>query len=327
MKALLLDNPGPPNRLRLADIDQPEPALGEVRIQVQAVGLNPIDYKLAAKGHPTWHYPFVLGVDVAGVVDAVGPQVAGWQVGQRVVYHGDLSRFGGFAEYTLTKAHVMTSVPQSVSFIEAAALPCAGYTAYQALFRKLHLRERQTILVQGGAGGVGGFAVQLAAQAKATILTTCSDYNMEYVQELGADYAIDYRNESVKKRVLDITNGRGVDVIIDTVSGESATEGIAMLAFGGGMACVAGMVDCTKVQSWAKTISIHKMALGAAHLSSDLLAQKDLARIGGELMDLLHARRIDPMVNEIISLAEIPAALERLAERHVRGKIVAEIRA
>ncbi len=325
MKALVLDKPGSTDTLRLTDVDTPEPQAGEVRVKVHAVGLNPVDYKLAVLGHAKWPYPFILGLDVAGTIDALGPEVTGWQEGDRVVYHGDLSRRGGYAEYAITPAHVMTYVPSSVSFIEAAALPCAGYTAYQALFRKLHLREKQTILIHGGAGGVGGFAVQLAAQARATILTTCSDYNLEYVKELGAHHPIDYRNKDVKTEVMTMTNGRGVDAVVDTISSESATASIEMLAFGGGIACVAGMLDCARIPPFSKAISVHEIALGGAHLSGDIPAQKDLARMGGEVMDLLHARKIVAMVNEIIALAEIPLALTRLAQRNVRGKIVAEM--
>ena len=162
MKALVMDQPGPPNQWYIADIDQPEPNAGEVRVRVHAAGLNPADYKIAAGGHPAWQYPFVIGLDVAGTIDALGPDVAGWQIGDRVFYHGDFSRPGGYADYSITKAHAITAIPEGISFIEAAALPCAGLAAYQSIFRKLHLQPGQTVLVQGGAGGVGGFAVQLA---------------------------------------------------------------------------------------------------------------------------------------------------------------------
>jgi NADPH:quinone reductase-like Zn-dependent oxidoreductase len=325
MKALVLDKPGPPDTFHISEIGLPQPGNGEVRVKVEAVGLNPVDYKFAMQGHPAWKYPFVLGLDIAGTIDAVGSTVTNWQVGNRVVYHNDLSRPGGFAEYAISMAHVMTAVPTEVSFVEAAALPCAGYSAYQALFRKLYLREGQTILIHGGAGGVGGFAIQLAKRAGAMIITTCSDNNVEYVKKLGAHYVINYKKESIKDRVLKITDGRGVNAVVDTVSSESATASLDILAFGGGIACIAGMLDCTKIIPFTKAPSIHEIALGAAYGSGDLMAQKDLARMGAELMDLIHTRKVDPMVSEVISLDEVPVSLSLMAERRIRGKIVATI--
>jgi NADPH:quinone reductase-like Zn-dependent oxidoreductase len=295
-----------------------------VRVRVEAVSLNPIDYKMAGSGHPAWTYPFVLGVDVAGVVDAVGPGVESRQPGNRVFYHGNLSKPGGFAEYAIAPAHVMAEIPQGVSFEDAAAIPCAGLTAYQALFRKLHLQSSQTILMQGGAGGVGGFGVQLAATTGATVITTASARNFEYVKNLGAAHVIDYNTEDVKQRVQDITNGRGVDAILDTVSTKSATLGAEMLAFGGGIACIAGMPDFTQV-SFGKAISVHAVMLGGAYFSGDRLAEEELGRMADEMMVLLANRQIKAMVQQVITLEQIPARLTELAERHVRGKIVAKL--
>ncbi|MDM8520731.1 zinc-binding dehydrogenase [Anaerolineales bacterium HSG6] len=325
MKALVLDAPGAPDSLYVTDLPMPTPTAGEVRVKVEAVGLNPVDYKVAAWGNPAWQYPFVLGLDVAGTIDALGDNVTEWHVGDRVVYHGNLACPGGYAEYATTPTHVITALPANIPFTDAAAIPCVGYTAYQALFRKLRLAEGQTVLIHAGAGGVGGFAIQLAVLAKAMIITTCSQRNIDYVKQLGADYVIDYQQESIKERVMKITGGRGVEAIVDTLSSDSATAGLEMLAYSGGIACVAGFVDCQKMEPFSKALSIHEVALGAAYGSGDLTAQKDLARMGGEIIDLLHTGSIDPMVSEIVTLEEIPQALNRLAERHVRGKIVATI--
>jgi NADPH:quinone reductase len=131
MKAMVLDRLGEPETLRVMDLPKPEPGPGEIRVRVQAVGLNPADYKLAADGHPDWNYPFVLGLDVAGIVDALGEGVTEWSIGDRVFYHGDLSKPGGYAEYAITTSHTSARIPEGVSFTEAAALPCAGMTAYQ----------------------------------------------------------------------------------------------------------------------------------------------------------------------------------------------------
>lgn len=325
MKALILDRPGSPETLRLAQVPEPEPGEGEVRVKVKAVGLNPADYQFMGRGFPSWNYPFIPGLDVAGTIDAIGANVTGWEIGDRIYYHGDFSKPGGFAQWTITTAHTIASLPDNLSFTAAAALPCAGFTAYQVLYRKLHIQPDQTILIHGGAGGVGGFAVQLAALAGLKVISTCSARNREWVRQLGASEVIDYNSEDVSARVREITQGRGVDAIIDTVSSAHATAGLDLLAFGGGIACVAGLPDFSQMQSFGKAISVHDIALGMAYLLGDIKAQAELAEIGQELAKLVTHHQINPILQEVISLEEIPQALVRLSGRHVRGKIVAQI--
>ena len=325
MKALILDQPGTPDTLRL--VDQPKPDLqpGHALIEVKAVGLNPVDYKTAQWGVEDWTFPHILGLDVAGVVAETGAESDGLKVGDRVVYHGNLAQPGGYAEYALAPAHIMSIIPDPISFEDAAAIPCAGYTAWQILSRKVRARAGETILIHGGAGGVGGFAIQLSKHLGLTVLTTCSAPNFGAVKALGADHPIDYRAESVTSRVMELTGNRGVDIVINTVSGESATEDLERLAFGGHLACAAGFPDFTKIVPFTRAISMHESALGGAHLSGDIPAQKDLARMGNEMLEMLSQKQISSMLTEVISLEEIPAALTRLSERHVRGKIVASI--
>ncbi|NER37469.1 MAG: zinc-binding dehydrogenase [Oscillatoria sp. SIO1A7] len=326
MKALVIDEPGTPETLRLTEMPQPEPGEGEVRVKVYAAGLNPADYKFMKRGFKSWSYPFVPGLDVAGVIDEIGAGVSDWKVGDAVYYHGNLSKPGGFAEEAITTARTLARLPDNLSFVEAAALPCAGWTAYQALHRKLHIEEGQTILVQGGAGGVGGFALQLARLAGVKAIATCSQRHFEWVRKLGAIAAIDYNTENVGDRVREITNGRGVDAIVDGVSSATATAGLELLAFGGGIVCVSGLPDFSKFQSFNRALSVHDIALGGAYFAGDTKAQDELARIGREFGKLAGDRQIDPMVAEVISLEEIPEGLIKLSQRHVRGKIVASIK-
>lgn len=325
MKALVIDKPGTPETLYIAEVAPPEPGEDEVRVKVRAVGLNPVDYKMAKVGFRTWQYPFIPGLDAAGVIDAVGANVTEWQVGDAVYYHGDLSKPGTFAELAIAKAHAIAPLPNNLSFTEAAGLPCAGFTAYQVLHRKLHVQPDQTILIQGGGGAVGGFSVQLAALTGLQVISTCALRDFEWVRKLGAAEVIDYESEDVAARVREITEGRGVDAIVDTVGSNTATAGLDMLAFGGGIACVAALPDYSKLQSFGKAISVHDVALGGAYLSGDLKAQRDLARIGKELGALASTGKIDPMLGEVIKLEEIPQALQRLSQGKVRGKIVAQI--
>jgi NADPH:quinone reductase-like Zn-dependent oxidoreductase len=325
MKALILEKPGKPDTLRTADIPQPEPGPGEVRVKVHAVGLNPVDYKLAASGFPGWQYPFILGLDVAGVIDEVGPDVVEWEAGDPVYYHGDLSRPGGYGQYAIASAHVLAWLPDGLGFAQAAALPCAGFTAYQAIHRKLRAQPGKTLLVHGGAGGVGGFAVQLARAAGCHVIATCSRHNFNFVKDLGAAEVIDYKFENVGERTMELTNGRGADYIIDTVGPENARASIDMLAYGGELVCVAGLPDLSNVEQFVKAFSMHEVTLGGAYRSGSIAAQEDLARIGREFGALVSKGIIRPMLEETVRLEEIPDALVRLSMRHVRGKIVAQL--
>jgi NADPH:quinone reductase len=326
MKALLLHDKGLWKEMKVEEIDIPKPSAGELLIEVHAVGLNPVDYKTATGGNPNWAYPHILGLDVAGVVAEVGECVTGWAKGDRVVYHGDLTKKGGYAEYAVTTAHTVSRIPDQVTFEDAAALPTAGYTAYQSLFRKLPMDHIDTLLIHGGAGGVGGFAVQLAKWAGKTVISTASRHNHEYVKSLGADYVIDYREEDVKAKVMEVTNGRGVDAIIDAVSRQSATDSLDMLAFLGHIVHIAGAPDYTQVKPFTKAISFHEIALGPAHQSGDRKAPEDLGVMGNEMLALLAERKISSMLKEVITLEQVPEALSRLAERHVKGKIVTKLK-
>ncbi|MFE4145065.1 zinc-binding dehydrogenase [Peribacillus sp. YIM B13472] len=312
--------------MKVEDVETPKPGPDEILVEVYAVGLNPVDYKTATGGNPNWSYPHILGLDVAGIVAELGEGVSKWKKRDRVVYHGALTKKGGYAEYTVTTANTVSRIPDEVTFQDAAALPTAGYTAYQSLFRKLPMEQIETILIHGGAGGVGGFGVQLAKHAGKKVISTASSHNHEYVKSLGADYVIDYNEENVITRVMEITSGRGVDVVVDAVSRQSATDSLDALAFLGHIVFISGAPDFTKIKPFTKSVSYHEIALGAAHQSGIHKAQEDLGVIGEEVLKLVNERKISPMLEEIISLEEVPDALSRLSERHVRGKIVAKIK-
>jgi NADPH2:quinone reductase len=325
MKALVLDRPGRPDALYTSEIPKPEPGPEEVLVKVHAVGLNPADYKLAASGHPDWEYPVVLGLDVAGVVEEVGSEVAEWEAGDPVYYHGDPTKPGGYGQYALAAAHTLAWLPEGISYTVAAALPCAGFSAYQALHRKLRVQPGKTILIHGGAGGVGGFAVQLAKAAGLKVIATCSPHNERFVKDLGANFVIDYKTDNVADRVATLTEELGVDYIVDTVGQESATASLDMLAFGGEIVCLAGLPDLNDYPHFSKAISVHEIALGRVYTSGDRAAQEDLAKIAREFGTMVSKGTIRPLLEETISMEDIPDALNRLALRHVRGKIVAKI--
>ncbi|CAM4046092.1 zinc-binding dehydrogenase [Mesobacillus thioparans] len=326
MKALLLHDKGLWKEMKVEETQAPQPGKGELLIKVHAVGLNPVDYKTATNGNPHWSYPHILGLDAAGVVAETGEGVTQWKKGDRVVVHGDLKRKGGYAEYAIALAHAVSRIPEEISFEDAAAIPTAGYTAFQAIHRKLPLEQIETILIHGGAGGVGGFSVQLAKLAGKTVISTASSSNHEYVKSLGADHVIDYSNEDVVARVMEITGGTGVDAVVDAVSRQSSTQSLDALAYMGHIVYIAGAPDFTKIPGFTKVPSYHEIALAAAYQYGGNKGETDLSVIGDSMLSLMAEGKLSPLPIEVISLEEVPAALTRLSQRHVKGKLVAKIK-
>ncbi|KEZ47293.1 zinc-binding dehydrogenase [Metabacillus indicus] len=326
MKALLLNGKNEWKNMKIEETEKPTPQKGEVVVEIHAAGLNPVDYKTGTNGNPNWTFPHILGLDAAGTIHEVGEGVTEWKKGDRVVYHGDFNKKGAYAEYGVTTAHTISRIPDSITFEEAAALPTAGYTAYQALFRKLPMNAIETILIHGGAGGVGGFGIQLAKAAGKTVITTASERNHAYVLSLGANHVIDYTKEDVKVKVMELTNGRGVDAVLDTVGRDNATASLDLIAYNGHIAHIAGAPDYSHVKPFTKVISFHEIALNAIHHHNDVVSERDLAKMGDELQKMVAEKKVSPLLERVIPLEEVPQTLEELSNRHVKGKIVAKIK-
>jgi NADPH2:quinone reductase len=327
MKAIVVPEAGGGlESVRLADIPVPSPGPGELRLRVEAASINPVDWKVAVDHKPEWTFPHVLGLDAAGVVDAVGPGVEGWSVGDRAVLHHNLWRPGVFAEFCIAPVHVTSRLPENVSFTDAAAIPCAGYTAYQALFRKARLEAGQTILVQGANGGVGGFAVQLARQAGAKVIALARPEHHAAVRKLGADIVFDYRDADLPSKVrAETEGGYGVDVVLEVANPGDARKSLAFIHYNGHLVSIDPLPVMTDVPSYTYAASVHEVAFGGAYFAGHLPTQRDFKVIGDDLMARLAAGKLDPMVEEVIGLADIPDALWRLRRRQVTGKIVARI--
>lgn len=326
MKAIVVRKAGPPDTLSLeSGVPIPEPGKGELRIRVHASSLNPADYSIAEYGlFPK--VPHVLGLDVAGVVEKVGEGATGFSIGDRVALLGNfLSPFGGFGEYAITETATVSRIPDGLSFAAAASFPCAGLTAYHSIFRRMKPEKGKTILIVGAAGGVGGYAVQFARLAGLQIIATCSEGHFEFVRSLGAHHVVDYTKEDVSSRVRDITNGVGVDYAIDTVSAESATKCLKMLAFNGSLACIRAMPDMSVLPPYGVCPTVHEVSLGAPYTLPSLEGKRDMARMGEEIMGLMTKKLVSPMITTTCGLAEIPTYLQKLRARHVSGKIVVSV--
>jgi NADPH:quinone reductase len=244
VRAMVTPQFGGPDFFEERDVERPRPGAGEVLVRVVAAGTNPVDAKLRANGSSAGlEAPIILGADISGVVEEVGLGVTDLAPGDEVYYTPEV--FGprsnsSYAEYHVAKADIVAKKPATISHEEAAAVPLAGGTAYEALVRRLALRVGETILIHGGAGGVGSFAVQIAKAAGTRVLATASSDNQEILKELGADVAIDYKSQDVTEVALDDSGGKGVDVVFDTVGGGTIVESISATKSFGRLATILG---------------------------------------------------------------------------------------
>jgi NADPH:quinone reductase-like Zn-dependent oxidoreductase len=228
MKAAFFMKHGGPEVLQYGDVPDPVAGSGEVLIDVYAASVNAADWKMRAGSYaPVTNFPYVLGRDFSGVVAALGEGVSDLKVGDPVFGVCDVGQEGAYAQKLAIKASIVASKPDALSHAQCAALALAGLTALVSVEDTLKLARGETILIQGGAGGVAGFAIQFAKHIGARVITTASAANHAYVRELGADEVIDYRTEDFTQKVS------GCDAVFDTVGGEVALQSYAVLRPGG----------------------------------------------------------------------------------------------
>ena len=313
MKAFVYERYGPPERLRLAEVDKPSPNADEVLVKVLAASVNAADWHML-RGRPLFSRATlgllrpkhqVLGVDVAGQVEAVGGGVSGLQPGDEVYANLLDHGYGGFADYVAVPAGVLSLKPASLSFEEAAAVPMSAVTALQGLRHHGELQPGQTVLINGGTGGVGSFAVQLAKAAGAEVTAVTSTPNLELVRSLGADHVVDYTSTDFA------AGGRSYDRILDTVGNRSMPELKGALA-PGGKAAVTGFTSVRRLLG----VSLRggkDVAQVQAHVSS-----KDLEL----LTELIEAGKVRPRIDRRYGFADLPAAIAYLEQGHARAKVV-----
>ncbi len=241
MRAMITPHFGGPELFEERDVERPQPGPGEVLVRVVAAGTNPVDAKVrAAGGSRGLEAPIILGADISGVVDEVGPGVMDLAEGDEVYYTPEVSgprATGGYAEYHVAKADIVAKKPASLSHEEAAAVPLAGGTAYEAIVRRLGVKVGETVLIYGE---VGSFAVQIAGSAGARVFATAGPDNQETLEQLGTDVAIDYTQQDTVEVTLDDTSGTGVDAVFDTVGGETVVESIPATRPFGRLATILG---------------------------------------------------------------------------------------
>jgi len=316
MRAIVTPKFGGPELFEERDVERPTPGPGQVLVKVLAASTNPVDTKLRADGSfAGLEPPVVLGADVSGVVEEVGPGVADLSPGDEVYYTPEIfgpGSNGAYAEYNVADVDIVAKKPASLTHEEAAAVPLAGGTAYEALVRRLDLRVGETILIHGGAGGVGSFAIQVARAAGARVLATAGTENQETLKSLGADVAIDYTQDDVVEMALDDTAGAGVDAVLDAVGGDTVVNSIpATRPFGRIATILGGQGDFTPL--YVNNQVLH-----------GVLLLRERARLE-EMSRLIERGQVKPLVNEVLALDEVGKAHERLESGHGRGKIVLRV--
>ena len=233
MQAAYIENFGDTDQIKIGKLSLPPLNSNEVRIKVAYAGVNPVDWKICEgllKDHLPHHFPLILGWDAAGTVDEVGGEVTTFKKNDKVFAYcrKPTVQWGTFAEYICVDTTHVAFSPENLTFAEAAAIPLAGLTAWQVLFDKMNLQKGQTLLIQAGAGGVGSLAIQFAKLAGVTVITTASEANHDYLQSLGADHIINYREENLLTEIEKIAPQK-LDAVFDTLGGLSLKESYLFL--------------------------------------------------------------------------------------------------
>ena len=333
MKAVILTGAGGTDMLQLMEV--PDPVLKEpqdVLVRLYASGLNPVDYKLRRKGgfYPNC-LPLMLGCDGAGVVQAIGAAVTKYKIGDEVFFfNGGMGgdEQGNYAELTVVHQDYLAAKPKSLSMVEAASVPLVWLTAWEALFERCSLQAGETILIHGGAGGVGYIAIQIAKHARATVITTISSSEKaKFVRLLGADHCINYKEENFVDRAIDITNGKGVDVVFDTVGGQVFADSFPAAKVYGH---VVTLDEINFSKDEVKVAKLRNLTLSYELMLTPMHFKMHEARVRQTSMLDTAARLIDEgqvkvFVNNIFGLDEIAQAQHIVESGHSVGKTVIKV--
>jgi NADPH:quinone reductase len=333
MKAVVLTGAGGTDMLKLVEV--PDPVIRdaqEVIVRLHAAGLNPVDYKLRkAGGYYPDRLPLILGCDGAGVVEDIGESVTRFKVGDEVFFFnggmgGDDQ--GNYAEHTVIHQDYLAAKPSSLSMIEAASVPLAWLTAWEALFDRYALKHNDTILIHAGAGGVGYIAIQIAKHAGATVITTISSLEKaEFTRSIGADHCINYKEENFVEKVLYFTGGKGVDVVFDVVGGQVFADSFSATKIYGH---VVTLDEINFGKNEAKVAKLRNLCLSYELMLTPMHFKLHDARVRQTSMlenaaRLIDAGRIKVVVNNVFLLAEIALAHKIVESGHSTGKTVVKI--
>jgi NADPH2:quinone reductase len=314
MKAITLQSFGGPEAFELRDVPKPVPKAGQVLVRVHATSINPLDYQVRRGDYPDLvQLPAVTGHDVSGVVEDVGPGVTAFLPGDEVWYTPQIfAGPGSYAEYHVAAEGIIGKKPASLSHLEAASLALVGGTAWEALVVRAALRVGERILVHGGAGGVGHVAIQLAKAMGARVYTTVREANCQFARTMGADVIIDYEKEDYVDAIMGDTSGHGVDVVFDTIGGNTLSRSPDTLAQLGRVVTIVDIAQPQDlVQAWGKNASYHFV-----------FTRQNRGKLD-ELSALIERGQLRPHVGAVYALADIPLAHARLERPNngIQGKV------
>ncbi len=308
MKAVCIYRYGGPGVLVYEDAPRPHPDNGEVLIRVHAAGINPVDWKIR-EGHlkEMLHHtlPLVLGWDVSGVVETLGPGVHRFKVGDEVFSRPDILRDGAYAEFIVVKESDLALKPVSIDHLHAAVLPLAGLTAWQTLFDAASLSSGQRVLIHAAAGGVGHIAVQLAKWKGAHVIGTAAARNHDFLRQLGVDQVIDYDTERFEEIV------QPVDVVLDTMGGEIQARSWKVVKPGGILVSVVNPPSA-------------ELAAARGARRAFVFTQPNAAQLA-ELAALVDAEKLKAIVETTLALSDATRGHELSERGHQRGKIVLRV--
>jgi len=306
MRAVIAREYGPPEVLKLEQIPRPEPQDDEALIRVIASSVNPADpLTLSGKYAREFgtHLPLIAGYDIAGVVEKKGANVTQLKVGDAV--YGYPTFGGGWADYVKVKEWEVAAKPKSLNFVEAAAVPMGALTAWQSLVDVAKLQPGQTILIHGGSGGVGSFAVQIAKARGARVIATASTGNQDLLKQLGADVAVDYTRTKFEDVAKD------VDAVLDPVGKETLARSYGVVKKGGIVMSLVARPDLAELK---------KHGIRGTGISSHADTE-DLK----EIAQLIDSGKIKPIVTQVLPLTDAVKAQQQAATHHTRGKVVLRI--
>jgi len=308
MKAIVVHEYGGPEVLHYEEAPRPQPNDNEVLIRVIAASVNPVDAAIRSGKYAEYFHtrlPLIPGMDAAGVIEKAGSKITALKVGDPVYAFFTLREEGGYAEFALAQEGEVARKPSSITYEEAAGVPAAGSTAWQALVDAAKLGAGQTVLIHGGSGGVGHFAIQIAKARGARVIATASTANQEFLKKLGVDRAIDYTATKFEDVVKD------VDVVLDAVGGDTLRRSYSVVKKGGIIVTIAGEPDQTALDAHG----IRGVSISAAPKSETF----------AELSRLIESGKVKPVVTQTFPLAEVAKAQDQIATRHTRGKIVLRV--
>ncbi len=305
MKAIVVHEFGGPEVLKYEDAPKPEPKDDEILVRVMAAAVNPVDSYVRQGKFLKGNLPMIIGSDIAGVVDKTGANAKKFKSGDAVYCYLSVMRGGGYAEYAVAKESETALKPKNINFVAAAAVPLAGTTAWQALIDSAKIEKGQTVLVHGGSGGVGSFAIPIAKARGAKVIATASTEHQSLLKQLGVDQAIDYKTTKFEDVVKD------VDLVLNCVRADALARSYGVVKKGGTIVSITDEPD--QAECAKRNLTCSRMG-----------ANPD-AKVLEELTKLIEARKMTPIVSQTLPLAAASKAHQQIETRHTLGKIVFKV--